>query len=158
MGDVPVRRDEAGFVGGFEVLPFGFLVFIAGSLLLTNAWAVVDGKLAASAAAREAPRAYVEAATAAEASALATDAALATIDGHGHDPARAEVHWPDGAVWGRCERTTIEVRYRVPTISVPFVGAFGGGFIETSARHSEVVDPYRSGLALDGFDPVACRA
>lgn len=151
-------RDEGGFAGGLEVLPFGFLVFVAGSLLLANAWAVVDGTIAASAAAREATRAYVEAAGADEASTAAVDAALATVDGHGHDPARAEVSWPDGMAWGRCERTTIEVRYRVPTITVPFVGSFGSGFIETSGSHSEVVDPYRSGLSLEGFDPVACRA
>ena len=31
-------RDEAGFVGGFEALPFRFLVFVAGTLLLVNAW------------------------------------------------------------------------------------------------------------------------
>ena len=151
-------RDEGGFAGGFEVLPFGVLVFIAGTLLLANAWAVVDGTIAASAAAREATRAYVEAPDAEEASTAAIDAALATVDGHGHDPARAEVSWPDGAVWGRCERTRIEVRYRVPTITVPFIGSFGSGFIETSGSHSEVVDPYRSGLSLEGFDPVACRA
>ena len=151
-------RDEGGFAGGFEVLPFGFLVFVAGSLLLTNAWAVVDGTIAASAAAREATRAYVEAADADAAVASATDAALATVDGHGHDAARAEVEWPDGTPWGRCERTTVVVRYRVPTITVPFVGAFGAGFITTTGSHSEIVDPYRSGLSLDGFDPVACRA
>ena len=151
-------RDERGYVGGFEVLPFGFLVFIAGSLLLANAWAVVDGTLAASAAAREATRAFVEAPSADVAAVAAVDAALATVDGHGHDPARAEVGWPDGARWARCERTTIEVRYRVPTLTVPFIGSFGDGFIETSGSHTEVVDPYRSGLSLEGFDPVFCRA
>lgn len=53
-------RDESGFVGGFEALPFGFLVFVAGTLLLVNAWAVFDSHLAASAAAREAVRSFVE--------------------------------------------------------------------------------------------------
>ena len=151
-------REEGGFVGGFEVLPFGFLVFVAGTLLLTNAWAVVDGTIAASAAAREATRAYVEAATADEAASAATDAALATVDGHGHDPARVEVSWADGMVWGRCERTTIRVSYRVPTLTVPFIGSFGSGFIDTTGSYTEVVDPYRSGLSLEGFDPVACHA
>jgi hypothetical protein len=45
-------RDETGAVGGIEVLPFALLVFVAGTLLLANAWAVVEGKVAASAAAR----------------------------------------------------------------------------------------------------------
>ena len=43
-----------------EVLPFGFLMFVSVTLLLANAWAVIDAKLAVSAAAREAVRAYVE--------------------------------------------------------------------------------------------------
>ena len=53
--------DERGAVGGIEVLPLGMLVLVVGTLLVVNAWAVVDAKLAASAAAREAARAYVEA-------------------------------------------------------------------------------------------------
>jgi hypothetical protein len=50
-------RDEGGAVGGLEVLPFGLLIFVVGILLVVNAWAVVDAKLAAEAAAREAARA-----------------------------------------------------------------------------------------------------
>jgi len=141
-----------------EVLPFGLLVFVAGSLLLTNAWAVIDGTVAASAAAREATRAYVEAPTAVDAEQDAVNAALATVDGHGRDPARAEVTWLAGPSFDRCARNTIVVRYRVPSLTVPFVGSFGAGFIETSGQHSEVVDPYRSGLALGDFDPESCRA
>ena len=44
-----------------EVIPFGVLTFVVGALLIANAWAVVDAKMAVSAAAREATRAYVEA-------------------------------------------------------------------------------------------------
>lgn len=145
--------NERGFVGGFEVLPFGLLVFITGSLLFTNAWAVVDAKLAATAAAREATRTFVESTSLDGGRAEAVDAALAAIDGHGRDPSRAEVVWEAGPDLRRCALATVVVRYRVPTLTVPFVGAFGGGIIETSARHSEIVDPYRTGLALD--DPTA---
>ena len=151
-------RNERGVAGGFEVLPFGLLVFVAGSLLLTNAWAVIDGTLAASAAAREAARAYVEAPSDAEGQAAAVDAARATIEGHGRNPERAEIRWAVGPTFDRCASNTIVVEYRVPTFTVPFVGAFGAGVITTSGRHTEVVDPYRSGLALDGFDPEDCRA
>lgn len=150
--------DERGFVGGFEVLPFGLLVFISGSLLLANAWAVIDGTVAASAAAREAVRAYVEAPSDAAGQDAATAAALETIAGHGREPTRAEVRWELGPAFDRCAPNTIVVEYRVPTLTVPFVGAFGSGVITTSGRHTEVVDPYRSGLALDGFDPETCRA
>lgn len=147
---------ERGAVGGFEVLPFGLLVFVSGTLLLTNAWAVIDGTLAASAAAREATRAFVESTADAERAALI--AARDTIEGHGRDPARAEVSWDVGPDHRRCAVNTIVVRYRVPTLTVPFIGAFGSGVIETSGRHTEIVDPYRSGLALDGFDPERCHA
>ena len=54
-------RDDRGQVAGIEVLPFGFLVLVAGTLLVVNAWAVVDAKFAVDAAVREAARAYVEA-------------------------------------------------------------------------------------------------
>ena len=151
-------RDERGFVGGFEVLPFSLLVFVAGTLLLTNVWAVIDGTLAASAAAREAARAYAEAPTAADAERAAVDAALAAVDGHGRDRSRATVRWDLGPTFERCAPNTVVVEYRVPTLTVPFVGAFGGGVITTSGRHTEVVDPYRTGLAIDDFDPETCRA
>ncbi|HEX4904817.1 MAG TPA: hypothetical protein VFU93_05165 [Acidimicrobiales bacterium] len=148
--------NERGAVGGFEVLPFGLLVFVAGTLLLTNAWAVIDGKLAASAAAREATRAFVESTGDAESAALA--AATSAIEGHGRDPERMELTWDVGPDLRRCSVNTIVVRYRVPTFTVPFIGAFGSGVIETTGRHTEIVDPYRSGLDLDGFDPETCHA
>ena len=134
-------------VGGFEALPFGFLVFVVGTLLLVNAWTVVDGKLAASAAAREAARAYAESAgPAGLALAEARQAAEDTLAGYGREPARMVLEWERPLRFERCAPATFVVRYRVPTISVPWVGAFGGGFIETSARHGELVDPYRSGV------------
>lgn len=150
--------NERGAAGGFEVLPFGLLVFVAGSLLISNAWAVVDGTLAASAAAREGARAYVEAPSAEVAEQAAVDAALETIDGHGRDRERAEVTWALGPDFSRCAPNTIVVTYEVPTLTVPFLGSFGSGFIETTGRHTEVVDPYRSGLSLDGFDAESCHA
>jgi hypothetical protein len=152
------RLGERGAVGGFEVLPFGLLVFVSGTLLLTNAWAVIDGTLAASAAAREAARAYAESPTTDGAEDAAVDAALATIEGHGRDPERADVEWALGPDLRRCAPNTIVVHYRVPTLTVPFLGSFGSGFVETSGRHTEVVDPYRGGLSLDGFDPETCHA
>lgn len=144
-------RGEAGFVGGYEALPFGFLVFVAGTLLLVNAWAVVDGKLAASAAAREAARAFAESpGPGGVALADAQRAAEEALAGHGRDPDRMRLEWPSPPRFERCARATVVVTYRVPTLSVPWIGAFGDGVIETSARHSEVVDPFRSGVPTDG--------
>lgn len=63
-----------------------------------------------------------------------------------------------GPDFRRCALNTVVVHYRVPTLTVPFLGSFGSGFIATSGRHSEIVDPYRSGLAVEGFDAETCHA
>lgn len=148
--------DESGFVGGFEALPFGFLVFIAGTLLLVNAWAVFDSHLAASAAAREAVRAFVESdGTDVDARLGGQRAAEAALLGHGKDVDRMELQWKGDRLL-RCQPVTATVTYDVPTFAVPWLGAFGGGLIKTTARHVEVVDPYRSGLSTEGFDPETC--
>ena len=39
-------RDERGQVGNVEVLPFGVLIFVVGALLVSNAWAVIDARMA----------------------------------------------------------------------------------------------------------------
>ena len=149
-------RDESGFVGGMEAMPFGFLVFVVGTLLLVNAWAVFDSHLAAGAASREAVRSFVEAeGSAADAQRIAGEAAVEALEGHGKDRSRMTLTW-DGAQLRRCEPVTVTVTYDVPLIAVPWVGAFGGGVLQTSARHTEIVDPYRGGLDADAFDPEAC--
>lgn len=151
-----VLDDERGMVGGFEALPFGFLVFVAGSLLLANAWAVFDSRLAASAAAREAVRAFVEGTGSTEDARRSGDAAAEeALVGHGKDVDRMAITW-DGDVLERCRLVTATVSYEVPTVVVPWLAAFGG-VLSTSARHSERVDPYRSGLPTDGFTPEDCR-
>lgn len=141
-------------VGGFEVLPFGFLVLVAGSLLVANAWGILDGKIAASAAAREAARAFVEseAADAGAAYAEAEAAAEEAIVGHGRDPARMTLRSEGPLLLERCAPATFVVTYDVPTISLPWIGGFGDGVVSATARHREVVDPYRDGVPA--ADPV----
>ena len=143
-------RDERGVVGGFEVLQFGFLIFVAGTLLLANAWGIIDGKIAASGAAREAARAYVES-TAADGRAAMAEAEAAAeeaIAGHGRDPSRMTLSSSGPLVFQRCAPATFVVTYEVPTITVPWIGGFGAGVFSTSARHSEVVDPFRDDVPL----------
>lgn len=151
---VPSRspHGEAGQVGGLEGLVFGVLVFVFGTLLVANAWGVIDAKLAATSAAREAARTYVESGSESDADAAADAAAREAIEAHGRLPERAEVA-VDVAGFARCARATAVVRYEVPLIAIPLLGQAGNG-ITVTARHSEVVDPYRSGLpgtaACDG--------
>ncbi|MFP3905894.1 MAG: hypothetical protein ACLFRV_04090 [Acidimicrobiales bacterium] len=137
--------DDAGQVAGIEVLPFGFLVFVAGALLLANAWAVVDAKLAVTATARETARAFVEADDAIAAERAAARAARESIRGHGHDPAGLMLRIENPRGFVRCARIDAEAALAVSSINLPFIGGFGRTF-DVRASHSEVVDPYRSGL------------
>jgi hypothetical protein len=140
---VRLVRDESG-QAGIEVLPFGILTFVVGALLVANAWAVIDAKIAVSAAAREATRAYVEAPVDGDPLAAADAAARSAIDGAGRDPAQL-VLTPLEATFARCETVRFEASYQIPAVQVPWIGGFGSGFTAT-ARHAEVVDPYRSGV------------
>ena len=136
--------DERGQVGGIEGLVFGVLIFVFGTLVVANAWGVIDAKLATTAAAREAVRTYVEASSADVAEREALDASDAAIVAHGRRTGRSHATLVEGG-FHRCDRVTIQVSYDVPLIAIPLLGQAGNGITVTS-RHSEVVDPYRSGL------------
>ena len=142
-----VRRDESG-QAGMEIIPFGILTFVVGALVVANAWAVIDAKMAVSSAARQATRAFVEAPDAGEAEASADAAARQAVAGFGRDPANLVLTRVEGA-FGRCETVRYEARYQIPAIRLPWVGGFGDGFT-AAAHHAEVVDPYRTGLPPTG--------
>lgn len=139
-------RDERGQVGGIEGLLFGVAVFAMGALVIANVWAVIDARIAAASAAREATRAFVESAgpedvALADAGAAAADA----IRGYGRRPERMRL-LPERAALRRCAPVTFRVEYPVPLLSIPLLGRYGHGFT-AAAEHTEVVDPYRRGLA-----------
>lgn len=135
-------RGDDGFVGGAEALFFGVVVFVVGALLMANAWAVVDAKMAVSSAARETARTYVESdGDLAAADAVGRAAFAATS---GLDPGRLAFGGATGT-FERCARITVTYRYQVPALSLPGGVGWGSGF-EVSASHSEIVDPYRAGL------------
>ena len=149
-------RDDRGQAGGAEAVPLGILVFVIGTLMVTNLWSVIDMKAAVNAAAREAAHAVAEAQSGADA-ATAGDAAardaLTTYLG-GHDPG------PDAKVvdlvyttsdsrngWQRCAGFTLTVRHPAPLIRLPLIGAFGTSVAITSSAGG-VVDPYRSSAGV----------
>jgi hypothetical protein len=138
-----VTDAEAGQVGGIEALGFGVLVLVAGTLVLANAWAVVDAKLATAAAAREAARAYVEASTNPEGA--GRQQAADAFSGAGRDAGRLNLSFRTSGGLRRCGRITVEASYWVPTVRLPVISRAAGHF-EVRARHSELVDPYRAGL------------
>jgi hypothetical protein len=142
-------------VAGIEAIPFGLLIFVVGVLLVANAWAVIDAKMTVVSAAREAARAYVEAEGAADAPAAAQAAADEVVRAGGRDPGRLQLTSPSSG-FARCQRVTFTAAYPVPAITLPWIGGFGHGFT-ARARHSELVDPYRSGVpvGVDRCDSVA---
>lgn len=146
MTGTPRCSGDRGQVGGIEALPFGLLIFVLGSLLIANAWAVVDAKFATDAAARQAARTFVEATDETSVLAAAEEAGRAAIEGHGRDPARAIVAPVGAFLLARCERATFEVIYEVPALSIPLIGGYGTAPFRVRSTHSEVVDPFRNGL------------
>lgn len=140
-------RGDAGQVGGIEVLPFGFLVFIGASLLFVNVWGVIDAKFAVSTAAREATRAYVESDDADTARSEALRRGEETLVAFGRGGDRSHVGEPSlGQQFGRCVRVTITVSYEVPVIAIPFLDGFGS-LAPVESSYTELVDPFRGGPA-----------
>ncbi len=137
-------QGDDGFAGGFEGLLFGLLIFVAGTLLVAYAWGVVDTKTATGEAARQAVRTYVEAPDASTAAQQADVAAAAALAGYGRDPRRATVAVA-AAGFARCDRVTISVSYPAPLVDLPFIGEVGRAQ-SVSSRHSELMDPFRSGV------------
>lgn len=138
------QRGEEGFVAGFEGFLFGMLLFVAGTLLVSYAWGVVDTSSATAQAARDAVRTYVEAVNPSQAVSQAQSAVEATLAGWGRNPRLAKVVFSGGGL-RRCARVTVTVSYPSPVIVLPFVGDVGSASAVTSSQ-SQLVDPYRSGL------------
>jgi hypothetical protein len=146
-----LTNDEAGFAGGAEALAFGVLIFVVGTLLFANTWAVIDAKFATSAAAREAVRAAVTSPPGQDPAAAADAAARLALVGHGLDPDQAAIV-PSVDLSGgldRCQDVEVTVSYRVAAIGLPLVRRQQAGF-DVTGQHREVVDPFRAGLALGG--------
>jgi Flp pilus assembly protein TadG len=128
------------------VLPFGLLIFVAGILIIINAWAVVDTKMTLDSAAQVMSR------TISESDRLDTAAidALArqTVADLGLDPGPISVGVdPADTALVRCQRVTVTLAYPVPALTLPILGRIGET-IDVHATASELVDPYRSSEEL----------
>ncbi|MEO5679233.1 MAG: hypothetical protein ABIS47_06155 [Acidimicrobiales bacterium] len=138
------RTDEQGQVGGVEALAFGVLVFVLGMLGMATAWAVVDAKVAAASAAREAARSYVES----DGSVTAWDDAVGrgreAFAGHGRSPAALEMPRPVER-FGRCAPVTVTAVTNVDLPRIPGIRAVARR-VRVQASHTEVIDPFRAGL------------
>jgi hypothetical protein len=135
-------------VGGIEALPFSVLVFVFGSLLLVNAWGVIDAKFAVSSASREASRTYAESTGPASGDRAARDVAAEVIRNYGRDPDRLELEGPHGEL-ARCGVVGYTASYPVPAIRIPVLGGFGTAF-EVRSTHATRVDALGAGLPANG--------
>jgi hypothetical protein len=143
------REPEGGFVAGAESLLFGVLIFVIGTLIVANAWGAIDAKFATSAAAREATRAAVEAAPGADLQAVATSAAIMTLDGHGRTSRPGFSVTSVGAnQLVRCAEVGFAVQIEVPVVALPGINRTLTSF-RVRSEHRELVDPYRSGLPVE---------
>ncbi len=134
--------DERGAVGGLEMLPLGFLVFVVGSIMILNAWTVVDSWMAVSSASREAARVYVES-DPAEAWPAAQNRMQEVMAAYGRSDRMVPPN-PPASAFERCQVVTMRVGYELAFINLPFVEGFGS-LTTIEASHSERIDPYRSG-------------
>ena len=75
---------------------------------------------------------------------LASSAARSAIQSAGRNPEQLVLIQLDGTL-NRCQTVRFQASYQVPAIRIPWVGGFGDGFTAT-ARHAELVDPYRTGV------------
>lgn len=143
----PAPATEGGSEGGSagaEVLPFCVLIFVFGTLLLVNAWGVIDAKFAVTSAAREAARTYAESDGGHGGEAAARGAADDAIRAYGRSPDRMELSEPQGT-FVRCGSVTYTASYPVPAIKIPVIGGFGEAFDVTSS-HTTRIDRLRAGL------------
>lgn len=145
------ERHHGGFVAGLEALAFGVLVLVVGTLVVVNAWAVIDARFATSAAAREAVRAVAAAPelglTETQLEQQARSAAAQALAAHGYE------HEPEltGPPLRQARCATVEVTVSldiVPTI-LPWVSQ--PPTYRVASTHTEVVDPFRAGLEGEGI-------
>ncbi len=140
--EAPKRlRGDAGLAGGIETIALGMLIFVSVSLLIANAWAILDTHMAVTAASSEAARAAVESAGSDQAVA-AQNAALDAIRGYGRDPESFELRI--AANPRRCAEIIAAASYTQPMVRVPFFGSLGPDRTVT-ATHSERVDAFGGG-------------
>ena len=138
------RSDEGGQIGGAEAVVFGVLVLVLGMLGAATAWAVVDTKMAAASAAREAARAYVESDGSARAWDDAASRGREAFSGNGRDASRLQLPRP-AAGFDRCAPVTVVASATLQLPRIPGVRAVARR-VTVRASHTEVVDPFRSGL------------
>ena len=135
-------RGERGQAAGIETIPIGVLVFISGTLLVVNAWAIVTNRSTADSLAREYLRAYTKESSRPAALAAGQRVVDAIVDAHGLPHERVRIEPP--TQWLACAPATVTIRLTVPEVRAPFLGGFGT--TEIVVTHRDRLDGYRAGI------------
>ena len=147
-------RDERGMVAGAEALALGTLVLIVGMVLIVNAWAVIDTRMALESASREYLRAYTEADSPQAATHDGAASLMAVLEDRPALAARTEVTGPSQQQFGPCAPAAVSVSAIVPAIRMPILGnAWGQHTVTVSAV--ELIDAHQDMISGPGYDPSA---
>ncbi len=136
------RQDDRGVVAGAEMLIFGALAFVMGSLLVVNVWNVIDASLAVSAAAREGARTYTEADP--DTAWSQSQARMAEVLNEFDRGDRALAPSISSGSYQRCAVVTVTAGYEVALVRLPLFGQFGT-MTTVESSHTSRIDAYRSG-------------
>jgi hypothetical protein len=139
------RHDERGQAAGLETIPLGVLVFVGGTLLVVNAWAIVANRATADSLAREYLRAYTKETS--RPAALAAGQHVVDVIADGRHLRHDRVRIDPPTQWAACAPATVTVHLTVPEVRAPFLGGFGS--TEIVVTHRDRLDGYRAGLPLD---------
>jgi len=139
-------RGDRGQAAGLETIPLGVLVFISGTLLIVNAWAVVTNRSTADSLAREYLRAYTKESS--RPAALAAGRRVVDVIAEADRLAPDRVRIEPPTQWVACAPATVTVHLTVPEVRAPFLGGFGT--TEIVVTHRDRLDGYRAGLPTDG--------
>jgi hypothetical protein len=148
-----VRRSERGVVAGLEGLVFGALILLGGTVLVVNAWSILDTRQALDGAAREYLRAYTEAPDAAAAERSGGQAVRSALGGRGRLLRSVRLQRPDPDRFGPCSEATVTLSATVPSVRIPFVGRFGT--VDVRVVHHELVDAHREVIPGASYDRAA---
>ena len=113
-----------------------------GVLLVANAWAVIDAKVAVPPRPGRPPAPSSRPRSTVTPLALADAAARAAVAGAAPTP--AGLCSPAGGSFRPCETVRFEAGHQVPAIKVPWVSGYGSGFRRSPP--CRLVDPYRYGV------------
>ncbi len=144
---------ERGAVAGLEGLMLGVLVLVAGTVLVANAWSVLEVRRSLDGAGREYLRAYTQAASPTDALASGRRALHDVLDGERGSMAGVEVTEPDPSWFGPCASATVTLSATVPAARLPFIGTIASTTVEVT--HTELVDAHREVASGPAHDPEA---